>query len=82
MPIYEFECDQCGNRFEELMDSNAAPPPCLSCGSTRVRRWFSSVSPPGRVPRGAKVRDSESRRKEREAVRSERIAAARKARES
>ena len=21
MPIYEFECEQCGNRFEELMDA-------------------------------------------------------------
>ena len=82
MPIYEFECDQCGNRFEELMDSDAAPPACPSCGSTRVRPRLSNVSPPGRVPRGAKVRDSESRRREREAARSERIAAARKARES
>jgi putative FmdB family regulatory protein len=80
MPIYEFECARCRGRFEELIDSGAPPPPCPSCGTTRARRILSPVSPPGRLPRGAKVRDSESRRREREAARSERISDARKAR--
>jgi putative FmdB family regulatory protein len=82
MPIYEFECEQCGNRFEELMSGDAAPPACPSCGSSGTRKLVSSVSPPGRVPRGAKVRDSESRRREREAARQDRISEARKARGS
>jgi putative FmdB family regulatory protein len=82
MPIYEFECDKCGNRFEELVSSSAPAPSCPSCGSIRTARRLSPVSPPGRVPRGAKVRDSESRRREREAARGERIAEARKARKS
>jgi putative FmdB family regulatory protein len=82
MPIYEFECKQCGSRFEELMDSAAAAPACPSCGAAGARRRLSPVAPPGRVPRGAKVRDSESRRREREAARSQRIADARKARGS
>jgi putative FmdB family regulatory protein len=82
MPIYEFECEQCGSRFEELMDSEAAAPTCPSCGAAEARRRLSPVSPPGRVPRGAKVRDSESRRREREAARGQRIADARKARGS
>jgi putative FmdB family regulatory protein len=82
MPIYEFECEQCGSRFEELMDSDAGAPACPSCGAPGARRRLSPVSPPGRVPRGAKVRDTESRRREREAARSERIADARKARGS
>jgi hypothetical protein len=40
------------------------------------------LAPPGRQPRGAKVRDSEARRVEREAGRSERLAEARKKRVS
>ncbi len=82
MPVYEFECEKCGVRFEELMDSNAAAPPCPECGADRARRLLSPVSPPAWVPRGPKVRDSESRRREREAARSERISEARKARKA
>jgi putative FmdB family regulatory protein len=81
MPIYEFECGSCGFRFEEL----AAQPEggaCPRCGSPRAARRYSPVSPPGRQPRGAKVRDSEMRRKEREAQRGERLAEARKRRTS
>jgi putative FmdB family regulatory protein len=82
MPIYEFECEDCGSRFEELIKSGASAPACPSCGSGRTSRRLSPASPPGRVPRGAKVRDSESRRREREAARSDRIADAKKARGS
>jgi len=82
MPVYEFECERCQARFEELMASGADSPACPSCGSAQTQRLLSPVSPPGRVPRGAKVRDSESRRREREASRQDRISAARKARKS
>jgi putative FmdB family regulatory protein len=80
MPIYEYQCEGCGRRFEELMSSGGGLPACPDCGSHEVRRLLSTVSPPGRQPRGAKVRDSESRRREREAARGERIAEARRAR--
>lgn len=83
MPIYEFECAKCGSRFEELMESGANAPACPDCGADEAQRRLSPVSPPERVtPRGAKVRDSESRRREREAARSARIADAQKARKS
>jgi putative FmdB family regulatory protein len=82
MPIYEFECGQCGSRFEELVKSGTSAPACPSCESSRTRRRLSPVSPPGRVPRGVKVRDSESQRREREAARSDRIADVKKARGS
>jgi putative FmdB family regulatory protein len=83
MPVYEFECEQCGSRFEELMGSETQPPPCPQCGAEGARRLLSPVSPPERiVPRGPKVRDSESRRSEREAARSQRIADAQKARKT
>lgn len=80
MPIYEFECAACGGRFEELTASGAEGIACPSCGSVRTRRLLSPVSPPSRQPGRAKVRDSESRRRETVAARRERIADARKAR--
>jgi putative FmdB family regulatory protein len=79
MPIYEFECEECGARFEELVAAGAAAA-CPSCGSERTRRLYSNVSPPGRQPRGAGVRSEESRRREREAARSDRITESRKRR--
>jgi putative FmdB family regulatory protein len=80
MPIYEFECEECGARFEELVTAEAAPPTCPECGAARTRRLLSNVSPPGRQPRGAAVRSDESRRREREAARQDRIAESRKRR--
>jgi putative FmdB family regulatory protein len=79
MPIYEFECEECGARFEELMASGGAAA-CPGCGSDRTRRLLSSVAPPGRQPRGAAVRSDESRRRERESARQERIGEAQKRR--
>jgi putative FmdB family regulatory protein len=80
MPIYEFECEECGARFEELVAAGAEGVPCAECGATRTRRLMSSVSPPGRQPRGAKVRSNESMRGEREAARKDRIVESRQKR--
>jgi putative FmdB family regulatory protein len=80
MPIYEFECEECGERFEELVAAGAEAVACPECGSERTRRLMSSVSPPGRQPRGAKVRSGESQRREREAARQDRITESRKKR--
>jgi putative FmdB family regulatory protein len=80
MPIYEFECEECGGRFEELVAVDADAPACPECGSAATRRLISNVSPPGRQPRGAAVRSDESRRREREAARTDRIAESRKRR--
>lgn len=74
MPIYEFECEGCGGRFEELTGSETHSLPCPRCGSERTQRRISPVSPAARQPRGAKVRSGESRRGEREAARGERLA--------
>jgi len=79
MPIYEFECEACGERFEELVAAGAAVA-CGSCGSERTRRLYSGVAPPGRQPRGASVRSDESRRREREAARQDRLDSSRKRR--
>jgi putative FmdB family regulatory protein len=80
VPIYEFECEGCGAVFEELVAASATAVPCPECGSGRTRRLMSAVSPPGRLPRGAGVRSDESRRREREAARQDRLSESRKRR--
>jgi len=74
MPLYEFKCEECGVRFEELVAAGAEDVACPSCSAHETRRLLSSVSPPGRQPRGAKVRSGEAKRRDREAARGERLA--------
>jgi len=75
MPIYEFTCEECGNRFEELVASvRAGGPACPRCGSQHIAQRLSAVSPPSRQPRGPRAREGESKRREREAARGERLA--------
>lgn len=39
MPIYEFECTDCGDRFERLQKlSDPDPTVCPQCGAPRVKR--------------------------------------------
>jgi putative FmdB family regulatory protein len=80
MPVYEFECEECGERFEELTSSDTRSLECPRCGSSRTQRLLSPVSPAGRQPRGAGVKSDESRRREREAARGERLAASKRKR--
>jgi putative FmdB family regulatory protein len=43
MPMYEYRCGSCSERFEELVPaSTAQPPPCPACGSPEVTRLLSS----------------------------------------
>jgi putative FmdB family regulatory protein len=43
MPLYEFDCPDCGKPFERLVRSAAAVSEvvCPSCGSPRVRKRLS-----------------------------------------
>ena len=43
MPLYEYECGQCGRRFEMLMRASVVPE-CPSCGATRVERALSTFA--------------------------------------
>ena len=74
MPVYEFECEECGRRFEELTPSDTRSLACPACGSGQTQRLLSPLSPASRQPRGAGVRSGESQRREREAARGERLA--------
>ena len=40
MPIYEYACDICGNRFEWLVRSGEQPA-CPSCGEKRLTKQLS-----------------------------------------
>ena len=70
MPIYEFECQKCGARFEEIVPVGQAAP-CPQCKSSEVKRRYSQIGE-GRVPVGLfgkKAAESNARRTEREARR-------------
>lgn len=48
MPIYEYRCPDCGQRFEKLMRMGATErPPCPSCGKTDAHRLISTIAPVG-----------------------------------
>ncbi|MHB9053222.1 MAG: FmdB family zinc ribbon protein [Thermoleophilia bacterium] len=47
MPIYEFCCNKCKARFEELVrsgETGSAGVVCPECGSKKVKRMLSSFS--------------------------------------
>lgn len=65
MPIYEFECGSCGERFEELTSADATPP-CPRCAAADARRLISLVAPPLKIgPRGRDARRMEAKRYDR-----------------
>jgi hypothetical protein len=61
------------------MDSRRLSPLNGLCQAI-VKSLYSTVAPPGRQPRGAKVRSGESQRREREAARQDRLSESRKRR--
>jgi putative FmdB family regulatory protein len=42
VPIYEFECGECGERFEDLVAMGTDSAPCPACGAERAERRLSS----------------------------------------
>ena len=49
MPIYEFLCEACGARFEELVDAGTESVDCGACASQRTRRVYSPQGRPFRI---------------------------------
>jgi putative FmdB family regulatory protein len=48
MPIFEFNCDQCGNDFERLVfASENEPVKCPKCGSEKTHKVLSVFSSSG-----------------------------------
>jgi putative FmdB family regulatory protein len=45
MPIYAFQCDQCGHTFDRLQKlSDPDPETCPSCGAAAIRRQVTAPS--------------------------------------
>lgn len=45
MPVYEFQCDDCGEKFSEIRKmGDFTPGKCVSCGSQNVKKIFSGFS--------------------------------------
>ena len=49
MPMYEYRCDVCGERFEKLVRSASSQESihCPSCGATETRKQFSTFASVG-----------------------------------
>jgi len=44
MPIYEFECNQCKDKFELLVRSSATPLVCPKCSGKDLKRLVSAFA--------------------------------------
>ena len=44
MPIFEYLCGKCGNKFEELVFSSDKKIKCPECGSAKVEKLFSTFA--------------------------------------
>ena len=47
MPVFEYECAACGDRFERLMFSATSSVTCPSCGSAEVEKLPSTFGMSG-----------------------------------
>jgi putative FmdB family regulatory protein len=45
VPIYEFRCEACGERFEALVDPGTESAECRVCGAAGARRLLSGQAP-------------------------------------
>ena len=43
MPIFDFDCEVCGTRFEKLI-RNGRPPICPECHSVRIQKRMGTFS--------------------------------------
>lgn len=42
MPMFEYQCQDCGQRFEALVIANRRPEACPRCDSPRIEKQFST----------------------------------------
>ncbi len=62
MPIYEFLCERCGARFEELVEAGTETIACRGCGAERTRRIYSAQGAPFKIVRTAGEMRKQERR--------------------
>lgn len=72
MPLYDFNCPECGARFESNIPHGTSPT-CPECGGEEAQRLYSPFAGPFTVGlRGAAARRSNAVRRAREEQRGER----------
>jgi putative FmdB family regulatory protein len=47
MPIYDYECQACGQRFEKLVREDSTPT-CPHCNSAALQKQVSAPTAPGK----------------------------------
>lgn len=60
MPIYEYECRGCGQRFEQLI-MHASTPECPSCHGRDLERLVSLFGVDSAATRGSALQDARRR---------------------
>ena len=65
VPMYEFRCGACGERFEALVDAGTEAVECRLCGSPDTRRIYSAQAAPMSLvkPPGARRKQERANRK-------------------
>ncbi len=60
MPIYEYHCRQCGERFEKLvkLSTKTSEIECPRCGAQRVEKIVSLFGTTGSAPSGGRSLDA------------------------
>jgi putative FmdB family regulatory protein len=62
VPIYEFRCERCGDRFEQLVEVGTEAVACESCGAERTTRVYSAQGAPFKLVKTAAERRKQERR--------------------
>ena len=62
MPIYEFRCEACGERFEELVAAGTSSRPCAACGAPGSERVLSAHAAPLTLAKSPGERRKQERR--------------------
>jgi putative FmdB family regulatory protein len=62
VPLYEFRCGGCGERFEALVDAGTRVVECRACGAPGAERVLSAVAPPMQLAKPAGERRKQERR--------------------
>lgn len=53
MPIFEYKCDACGEKFEELVSNSDQSVPCPKCQSDKVSKLLSVFAASGSSSSGS-----------------------------
>lgn len=61
MPIYEFECGECGTRFEELCPAGTEATSCPHCDATGAKKRISTFAYSRRMTAAQRSRAEDAR---------------------